>query len=157
MKVVMITEQAQPVKPPPPLKRLTLPDPHEIIVPPPHIDVQPTQQQQVTTTTETSPAPHTTVPGTVSNDVNVVCPGVTQMQNQLSDKFGQISDETGINSAKVVVQFNISASGQVSNMTILSSTASQLNALALHGGALLNCHGQGQPVIVTAPFAFTSN
>jgi protein TonB len=157
MKVVMITEQAAPVKPPPPLEPLKFSDPQKIIVLPPHIDVQPTQQQQVTTTTETSPAPHTTVPGTVSNDVSVVCPGVTQMQNQLSDEFGRISEETGINSAKVVVQFNISASGQVSNMTIVSSSASQLNALALQGGALLNCHGQGQPVIVTAPFAFTSN
>jgi TonB family protein len=79
------------------------------------------------------------------------------MQAQLGDEFGQISDQTGINSASVTVRFTISADGQVSNPVIVSSSAPQLDGLALSGAAHLNCHGQGQAVTVTAPFAFTTN
>jgi len=157
LNVVMISPQVPTIKPPPPLTPLKFSDPQKIIILPPEIDVQTTQQQQVTTTTVQSPVTHASVPGSVSNDVSVVCPGVSQMQNQLSDKFGEISDQTGINSASVVLRFTVGADGKVSNMTIVSSSAPQLDALALQGAALLNCHGQGQAVTVTAPFAFTSN
>jgi protein TonB len=159
LNVVMITQPKQVIVPPPPHFPQPTPDaPHyDVPMPPVHREMTVPPQMPPAGGFVYTPRPPTAGHGTVSTNVGIVCPGVTQMQNQLSDEFGQISDQTGINSASVVLRFTVGVDGKVSNMTIVSSSAPQLDALALQGGALLNCHGQGQAVTVTAPFAFTSD
>jgi protein TonB len=145
------------VTPPPPPKLTTPPPPY---IPPPLIQVQQTPPPPVfAVTTSVKPAaPSQMAPAAApSTSVGVVCPNVGSIAGQLEDSFQQIADNDGLTSARVVVQFTLSATGQVSNAHIISSNAADVDALALQGVQSLRCNGQGQPVELTAPFSFKTN
>lgn len=164
---IKIIQQAPPPPPPPPA--IVLPPPPVLAappppyVPPPLIQVQPPPQtpQVFAVTSAVKPAaPASTAPQPATRpatSVGVVCPNVNVVAERLSSQFDDISDQSGINSASVVVQFTVTAAGQIENPTILSSTFAGVNSLALSGVAALSCHGQGQAVVVQAPFQFQSN
>jgi len=143
---------------PPPPPQLTEPPPPYI--PPPLIQVQqPTPPPVFAVTTTVRPTIPTKMAPTpaLSTNVSVVCPNVSTIAAQLSDSFQEIANGDGIDSASVTVEFSIGSDGQVSGAHVISSNDPDVNLLALQGIRALKCNGQGQPVEVTAPFAFSSN
>ncbi len=144
-----------PAAPPPPPPVLTAPPPPYI--PPPIVQVQqPPQQKPVfAVTSSAKPTGSTAMAHAVS--IGVVCPNITQISQALSDAFQNISDSEGVNSANVVVEFSVTASGAVVNPHVVSSTFPGVNQLALQGVGMLSCRGQGQTVLVRAPFDFEAN
>jgi len=148
-----------PQAPPPPPPQLTTPPPPYI--PPPLIQVQqPTPPPAVfAITTSVKPPPAFTraaPPPAPSTSVTAICPNVGSIAGQLEDSFQDIADNDGISSASVVVEFTISADGQISDARIASSTAADVDQLALQGVQSLRCNGQGQAVKVYAPFQFST-
>ncbi|HQT63130.1 MAG: hypothetical protein B7Z75_11725 [Acidocella sp. 20-57-95] len=158
---IKIIQQTTPPPPPPP--PVTLPPPPLLAappppyVPPPIIQVQAPPQQVFAVTSAKPSAPQSTAPQTPNTSVGVVCPNVVAVAKKLSAAFQDIADTSGVNSAEVVVQFTVGASGQVSNPSIVSSNFQGVNNLALAGVAALSCKGQGQDVQVRAPFEFEAN
>jgi protein TonB len=151
-----------PVNTPPPPKLTTPPPPY---IPPPVIQIQqPTPPPPViaVTTSVKPPAPvQMAAPpapaAAPSTNVGVVCPNVGAVAGQLSDSFQDIATADGIDSASVVVQFTISPGGDISGARIVSSTVPDVDSLALQGVRALHCEGQGQTVVVSAPFHFSTN
>jgi protein TonB len=82
---------------------------------------------------------------------------VSAIAASLSDSFQQLADNDGINSGNVVVEFSLSADGQISNAHIISASIPELAPLALQGVRNLKCNAQGQPMTLRAPFSFTTN
>ncbi len=146
---------------PPPPKLTTPPPPY---IPPPLIEIQqPTPPPPViaVTTSVKPPAPVAVAPAPApaapSTNVGVVCPNVGAVASDLSNSFQDIASSDGIDSASVVVQFTISPGGDISGARIVSSTVPDVDALALQGVRALRCEGQGQTVVVSAPFHFSTN
>ena len=149
---------------PPPPKLTTPPPPY---IPPPIIHIQqppppPTPPVIAVTTSVKPPAPvQMAAPpapaAAPSTNVGVVCPNVGAVAGQLSDSFQDIATADGIDSASVVVQFTISPGGDISDPRIVSSTVPDVDSLALQGVRALHCEGQGQTVVVSAPFHFSTN
>lgn len=158
---IKIIQQAPPPPPPPP--QVVLPPPPLLAappppyVPPPIIQVQAPPQQVFAVTSAKPAAPQSTAPAKPNTSVSVVCPNVGVVAKKLSDAFQDIADTQGVNSAQVVVQFNVDASGKVSNPAIVSSNYTGVNNLAIAGVEALSCKGQGQDVTVRAPFDFEAN
>lgn len=161
LEIKIIQAQTMPppppqVLPPPPPPILAAPPPP--YVPPPLIQVQAPPQAVFAVTSSVKPAgPANTAPATPSTSVGVVCPNVGAVAKKLGDMFDSISDNTGVNSAQVVVEFTVTASGQVTAPAVVSSSFPGVNSLALAGVAALSCHGQGQDVRVRAPFVFQAD
>lgn len=151
-----------PVNTPPPPKLTTPPPPY---IPPPIIQIQqPTPPPPVIAVTASvkPPAPVQMAapparPAAPSTNVGVVCPNVGAVAGQLSDSFQDIATADGIDSASVVVQFTVSPGGDISGARIVSSTVPDVDSLALQGVRALHCEGQGQTVVVSAPFHFSTN
>ncbi len=144
--------------PPPPPPHTTPPPPY---IPPPLIQVQqpPTPPVFAVTTTvrPTTPTRIAPPPSAPAASVTTACPNVGAIAASLSDSFQQLADNDGINTGSVVVEFSLSADGQISNAHIISATIPDLGALALQGVQNLRCNGQGQPMILRAPFSFQTN
>lgn len=152
--------------PPPPPPVLSAPPPPYI--PPPIVQIQqPPRQKPVfavtSSTRPTAPTALKPVPAKPAPakphplSIGVVCPNIVRVAQALSNAFQRISDSEGINSASVVVEFSVEASGAVANPHVLSSTFPGVNRLALQGVNMLSCHGQGKTVLVRAPFEFRAN
>lgn len=162
--------QAPPAPPPPPPTMTPPPPPLLTTPPPPYIPPPLIQVQQpppppvfAVTTSAKPPPPAQTAPPPApaapapSTDVGVVCPNVGSIAGQLADSFQDIADNDGIDSASVVVQFTIGPGGEISGAHIVASTFPGVNELALQGISQLHCNGQGQTVVVRAPFSFKTN
>ena len=161
-----------PLAPPPPPPAMRTPPPPKLTTPPPPYIPPPIIQLQqptppppvIAVTTSVKPpapvqmvAPAPPTPAAPSTNVGVVCPNVGAVAGQLSDSFQDIATADGIDSASVVVQFTISPGGDISGARIVSSTAPDVDELALQGVSSLHCQGQGQTVVVRAPFHFSTN
>jgi protein TonB len=146
-----------PEAPPPPPPQLTTPPPPYI--PPPLIQVQqpPTPPVFAVTTTVKPTTPTRIAPPPPAASVTTACPNVGAIAASLSDSFQQLADNDGINTGSVVVEFSLSADGQISNAHIISASIPDLAALALQGVRKLRCTGQGQPMTLRAPFSFQTN
>ncbi len=146
------------ITPPPPPQLVTPPAPY---IPPPLIQVQqaapPPPVFAITTSVKPAAPTKMAPPAAPSTNVSAVCPNVGSVAGNLQDSFDQIAEDDGLSTAHVVVTFTISPTGVVGGARILSSDASQVNALALQGVQSLRCAGQGQTVQVQVPFKFTSN
>jgi len=163
LEIKIIQAAAPPPPPPqvtpPPPPRLTTPPPPYI--PPPLIQVQqptpPPPVFAVTTTVKPPPAFVKAAPAPApSTSVTAVCPNIGSIAGQLQDSFQQIADTDGIDSATVVVEFSVSADGVISHPHIVSSSAPDVDEIALQGVLGLRCNGQGQAMELSAPFKFST-
>jgi protein TonB len=166
LEIKIIQAAAPPPPPPvmtPPPPKLTIPPPPYI--PPPLIQVQqPTPPPPVFAVTTTAkpppPAPMHAAPAPAapapSSSVTAVCPNVGSIAGQLQDGFQDIANNDGIDSATVVVGFTVSADGVISGAHIVSSSAADVDGLALQGVQGLRCEGQGQAIEILAPFKFST-
>jgi protein TonB len=145
------------IQPPPPPPMTTPPPPY---IPPPIIQVQqapPPPVFAVTTAVKPAMVAPTAPAAPPSTAVSVVCPNVGSIAGKLADNFQEVADQYNITSASVVVEFTVTADGQVTGAHIVSSTFPGVNELALQGIHSLSCRGQGQAVTVRAPFSFQTN
>jgi protein TonB len=152
---------------PPPPKMQAPPPP---FVPPPEVVIQqpPPPAPTITAVTpEPPPAPQAPVitkpveappapPPPPVRSAQVACPNYKEvMKSIVYPREALLSNISG----EVVIEFTITASGQVKDPVIKSSSNRIFNRAALnavqYGG--LRCQGQGQDVRVLAPIGFTIN
>jgi protein TonB len=145
---------------PPPPKMAAPPPP---FIPPPEINIAPppTPAPTITAVTpEAPPAPQapviqkpveTPAPQPAVRSARVACPNYVEVMQSISYPREALKD--GIE-GEVVIEFVVTASGQVKEPTIRSSTNRVFNRASMAVVSQLNCQGQGQDVRVQAPISF---
>jgi protein TonB len=151
---VSIIEELKKAPPPPPPKVIEPPkvvEPPPAFVPPPDIQIQ-APPPVITVTAPTPPpvvvAPPVPAPPRVAS-VGVVCPDHVAVLSKI-----QVPVQAQGQAGKVIVEFLVSATGAVGDVTIVKSTNRLFNAVATAAVGQLHCVGQGQNVRVQVPFVF---
>lgn len=153
LDVAIIEEIKTPQSPPPPkvppqLPKVVAPPPP--FVPPPEIQVEaPPVQNVITTSSKPDPAPAPAAPLTVS--VGLACPNHMAVRGRLP--YPAQAQQMGL-SGEVVLEFIVTASGQISDVTVAKSTNRLFNSTAINAVNQLRCNGQGHDVRVRVPFVF---
>lgn len=154
-------------KPPPPPE--VLPPPPKVAAPPPpfipppevNIAPPPTPAPAITAVTqEAPPAPHapaiqkvpdTPAPAPAVRSARVVCPNYLQVMSSISYPREALKD--GVE-GEVVIEFTVTASGQVKDTVIKSSSNRVFNRASMAVVSELKCQGQGQDIRAQAPISF---
>ena len=151
------------IQPPPPPPPKILPPPRQVVepppayVPPPEVQVQTTVQPVISVTTAIPPAPQQVVvapPAVVSppvTSVGIVCPNHIDVRSHLP--YPAMAQQMELN-GDVLVEFIVTASGQISDVAVVNSTNRIFNSTATNAVKQLHCIGQGHDVRVRVPFAF---
>jgi protein TonB len=153
---VSIIEELKKAPPPPPPPKVIEPpkvvEPPPAFVPAPEIQVQaPPPVIAVTAPTPPPPvvvAPPIPAPPRVAS-VGVVCPDHLAVLSKV-----QVPAQAQGQAGKVIVEFLVSATGTVGDVTVVKSTNRLFNAVATAAVGQLHCIGQGQNVRVQVPFVF---
>lgn len=158
---VSIIEEVKPdIPPPPPPTKVLQPPPKfapppPAYVPPPEVQVAP-QPNTVTAVTHAPPPPPT--PASVAEapkpaiaSVGIVCPNHLDVQSRVA--FPAQAMRLGLN-GEVEVEFLVSPSGSISDITIARSSNKLFNSAVTAAVAQFRCVGQGSPVKVRVPFVF---
>jgi periplasmic protein TonB len=154
-------------KPPPPPE--VLPPPPKVAAPPPpfipppevNIAPPPTPAPAITAVTqEAPPAPHapaiqkvpdTPAPAPAVRSARVVCPNYLQVMSSIS--YPREALKEGLE-GEVVIEFTVTASGQVKDTVIKSSSNRVFNRASMAVVSELKCQGQGQDIRAQAPISF---
>src|SRR5262245_55940512 len=145
--------------PPPPF----VPPPEVVIAPPPPAptitavtpEPPPAPQAPVITKAPEAPAPPAPAPPPAPvRTAQVACPNYREVMKAIAYPREALLDNI---QGEVVVEFTITAFGQVKDAVIKSSTNRVFNKVALAAVPKLTCQGQGQDVRVLAPIGFTIN
>jgi periplasmic protein TonB len=88
---------------------------------------------------------------TVTPDASVVCSNVAAIQSYM--RYPPQARRDGLQ-GEVMVRFILSATGEVKQARVLTSTPSVLNRAALNAVQQFQCTGQGRDIAVDAPFNF---
>jgi protein TonB len=154
-------------KPPPPPE--VLPPPPKVAAPPPpfipppevNIAPPPTPAPAITAVTqEAPPAPHapaiqkvpeTPAPAPAVRSARVVCPNYMQVMSSIS--YPREALKEGLE-GEVVIEFTVTASGQVKDTVIKSSSNRVFNRASMAVVSELKCQGQGQDIRAQAPISF---
>ncbi|HQR20360.1 MAG TPA: energy transducer TonB [Burkholderiaceae bacterium] len=145
------------VVPPPP--KMSAPPPP--FIPPPEVNIaQPVTQAPTITavTQEAPPAAHAPViqkapeaaPPAVRS-ARVVCPNYMEVMSSISYPREAIKENL---EGEVVIEFTVTASGQVKDTVIKSSTNRVFNRASMAVVSELKCQGQGQDIRAQAPISF---
>jgi protein TonB len=167
IEVKVIEEVAKPPPPPPevlpPPPKVTAPPPP--FMPPPEIQIANPQQAPTITavTSDTPPAPSAPViqkpvEGPAHSAIRsaaVVCPNYAEiMRSQVQyPREARLENIEG----EVVIEFTVSANGQIRDPAIRSSTNRIFNRPSLAAAQKLQCQGQGQDIRVSMPVSFKMN
>ena len=147
------------VVPPPP--KLAAPPPP--FIPPPEINIAPppTPAPAISAVTqEAPPGPQAPViqkpveaapPQPAVRSARVACPNYVEVMSSISYPREALKDNL---EGEVVIEFTVTASGQVKDPVIKSSTHRAFNRASLAVVDRLSCQGQGQDVRVQAPIGF---
>lgn len=96
-------------------------------------------------------APTIPAVATVSRDVGVACPNARDVQSTM--RYPVEARRDGL-AGDVVAQFVVGANGAIRDVVIASSSNRLFNREVLRAVANFRCQGQGQDVLVEAPFTF---
>jgi len=145
------------VVPPPP--KMSAPPPP--FIPPPEVNIaQPVTQAPTITavTQEAPPAAHAPViqkapeaPPPAVRSARVVCPNYMEVMSSISYPREAIKENL---EGEVVIEFTVTASGQVKDTVIKSSTNRVFNRASMAVVSELKCQGQGQDIRAQAPISF---
>lgn len=113
--------------------------------------VNPGTQSDVTVAGPEQTVPTTPIVATASRDVGVACPNAREVQSNM--RYPVEARRDGL-AGDVVAQFVVGANGAIRDVVIASSTNRLFNREVLRAVASFRCHGQGQDVLVEAPFTF---
>jgi protein TonB len=165
IEVKVIEEVAKPPPPPPevlpPPPKVTAPPPP--FVPPPEIQIANPQTAPTITavTPEAPPAPsapviakpvETAPPQPAVRSAAVVCPNYREVLSSIPYPREALLDNI---EGEVVVEFTVTANGQIKDPVIRSSANRIFNRASLNVvQSRLQCQGQGQDVRVQAPIVF---
>ncbi len=154
-----IIEERKPPPPenlPPPPPKLAEPPP--TFIPPPEVQITaPTPAPVIQKSTVVAPpvyappkpaAPTATGP---SNNVGVACPNSQKIRSEI--QYPMAARREGL-SGEVVVQFVVTATGEIRDPKIISSSNRVFNSVSLSSVRQFQCKGQGADVTVEVPFSF---
>jgi periplasmic protein TonB len=145
---------------PPPPKMAAPPPP---FIPPPEINIAPppTPAPAISAITQEAPtAPQapviakpaeTPAPAPAVRSARVACPNYIEVMQAISYPKEALKDSI---EGEVVIEFTVTASGQVKDTIIKSSTNRVFNRASMAAVSQLSCQGQGQDVRVMAPISF---
>lgn len=156
---VSIIEEVRIAPPPPPPKPVTPPPkvvnspPPPAFVPPSEVAVEaPPQVSVITTTAEPAPPPVPAAPPAPAVvNAAVACPNFNTVRGQVP--YPPQAESMGL-SGDVLVEFIVSADGQVRDVKAVRSSNALFSGAATRAVAKLQCTGQGRDVRVRAPFSF---
>jgi protein TonB len=145
---------------PPPPKMAAPPPP---FIPPPEINIAPppTPAPAISAITQEAPpapqapviqkAPPAPPPAPAVQSARVVCPNYTQVMSSISYPREAIKDNR---EGEVVIEFTITASGEVKDAEIKSTSHRVFNRASLSVISDLKCKGQGRDIRAQAPISF---
>jgi protein TonB len=143
---------------PPPPKMAAPPPPY---MPPPEVNIaQPSQAPTITAVTqEAPPAPQAPViqkpvetpPAPTVRSARVVCANYVEVMSSIVYPRDALRQNL---EGEVVIEFTVTAAGQVKDAVIKSSTNRVFNRPSMDVIERLSCQGQGQDVRVQAPIGF---
>jgi protein TonB len=146
------------VVPPPP--KLAAPPPP--FIPPPEINIAPPPNPApaISAVTQEAPSgpqapviqkPVEAAPQPAVRSARVACPNYVEVMSSISYPREALKDNL---EGEVVIEFTVTASGQVKDPVIKSSTNRAFNRASLAVVDKLSCQGQGQDIRVQAPIGF---
>lgn len=144
---------------PPPPKMAAPPPP---FIPPPEINIAPppTPAPAISAVTQEAPpgpqAPviakaETPAPAPAVRSARVVCPNYSDAIQSMGYPKEALKENI---EGEVVIEFTVTASGQVKDTVIKSSSNRLFNRASLAAVSQLSCQGQGQDIRVQAPLSF---
>jgi protein TonB len=146
------------VAPPPP--KLAAPPPP--FIPPPEINIAPPPNPAPAISAVTQEAPpgpqapviqktETPAPAPAVRSARVACPNYVEVMSSIVYPREALRDNL---EGEVVIEFTVTATGQVKDPVIKSSTNRVFNRVSMAVIDRLSCQGQGQDVRVQAPIGF---
>jgi len=139
--------------PPPPKMVQMLPT----FVPPPEVNIQAAVTQAVISN-RTAVAPPVYAPpappapvAVAPPSVGVACPNSQQIRTEV--KYPVQARKDGLQ-GEVLIEMTISASGEVKDVEVKSSTNRAFNSVSISAARQFKCNGQGRDVRVSVPFVF---
>ncbi len=157
LKTEIIEEKKPPPPenlPPPPPK---LAEPPPTFIPPPEVQITapapaPVIQNRTVVAPPVYAAPKPAAAAAApSNNVGVACPNSQKIRAEI--QYPMAARREGL-SGEVVVQFVVSATGEIKDPKIISSSNRVFNSVSLSSVRQFQCKGQGADVTVEVPFSF---
>lgn len=145
---------------PPPPKMAAPPPP---FIPPPEINIAPppTPAPAITAVTQEAPpapqapviqkVPEAPAPKPAVQSARVVCPNYMDVMSSISYPREAIKENR---EGEVVIEFTVTAAGQVKDIEIKSSSHRVFNRPSISVVSELKCQGQGRDIRVQAPISF---
>ena len=167
------TKVIEEIKKPPPPPEVVVPPPPRLeappppFIPPPEVQIQtpPPVQPTITATTPTPPpapvaiapvAPPVTAPAAPPSpapmSAAVVCANYTTVMGDAG--FPREAARQGIDKGEAVVQFTLTANGEVRDIKAIRSTHPIFARNSIRIVGEYKCQGQGRDVIVQVPFGY---
>lgn len=159
-----VTIIPDPPKPPPTrieLPKQTLTAPQVVVTPPPILEVPPVLiEPTITATPVTDVAPSNPGPivaartdgaGTPSTGLAAACPNAQGIRSSM--RYPPEARRQGLQ-GDVLARFVVTASGQIRNIDIVSSSNRAFNSSVINAVGQFACVGQGRDVAVEVPFTF---
>lgn len=164
LDVAIIEEFKPPPPPPPPLPKL-LPStpvvaapPPPSFAPPPEVQVEAPVQNVITTVSKPDFTPPPAAPAAPAVpaappavSVGLACPNHIEVRSRLP--YPAQAQQMGL-SGEVITEFTVSASGQITDVTVVKSSNRVFNSTATNAVSQLRCNSQGHAVRVRVPFVF---
>jgi periplasmic protein TonB len=164
---INVLNPTQPPKPMPPetpreMTKANLSTARTIVIPPIDIAIEnpPVTDAISVTPTLTAPSENrdslsTTTDGAVvapiAANLGIACPNAAQVQGNM--RYPAQAVREGIE-GDVIVRFVVAGGGEIKNVTIFSSSNRIFNNVVTQAVQQFGCRGQGQDVVVEAPFTF---
>lgn len=164
---ITLVNPPRPPEPPQPetrreLTKANLSSARTIIIPPIDIAIEnpPLDDVVSVTTALTTPADSrdslsTTTDGAVvapiASNLGIACPNAAQVQGNM--RYPAQAVREGIE-GDVIVRFVVAGAGEIKNVAIISSSHRIFNNVVTQAVQQFGCRGQGQDVVVEAPFTF---
>ncbi len=164
---ISVLNPVPPPKPIPPeapleMTKANLSTARTIIIPPIDIAIE---SPPVTDAVSITPAPttpsdfressSTTTDGAavtpIASNLGIACPNAAQVQGNM--RYPAQAVREGIE-GDVIVRFVVAGAGEIKNITIVSSANRIFNNVVRDAVQQFGCRGQGQDVVVEAPFTF---
>jgi protein TonB len=145
---------------PPPPKMAAPPPP---FIPPPEINIAPppTPAPAISAVTQEAPTapqapviqkvPDAAPPQPAVRSARVVCPNYMQVMSSISYPREALKENV---EGEVVIEFTVTATGQIKDTVIKSSSNRLFNRASMAVVADLKCQGQGQDIRAQAPISF---
>jgi periplasmic protein TonB len=163
-ETVIIEEKKKPPPPPepppPPPKTVVV---QQTFVPPPEVQIQqqnipppvisnPTPVAPPVFERPTPPAPAVVAPPpSAPISAGVACPNSRQIQQEI--KYPAQARKDGLQ-GEVEIEFIVGTSGEVKDVTVISSSNRAFNSVSINSTRLFKCNPQGSDVRVRVPYSF---